>query len=109
MKVGDVVLVKGHGVRGLANRIGQAIVSGKITPFTHVMLYVAPSVVVDATPGHGVKLRNVVREVISERLTNQMCTDGSVVVLRLAEGSWNPDIGTSLVSTMAQMGKKYNW
>lgn len=109
MKVGDVVLIKSHGLRGFANRIGQAIVSGKTTHFTHVMLYVAPSVVIDSTPGHGVMLRNVVREVISGRLTDQMGVDGSMLVLRLADGSWDANTGTTLVSTMVHLGKKYNW
>lgn len=109
MKPGDVVLIQGHGLKSLANRIGQALVSGKLTRFTHVMLCVAPGVLIDATPHDGVKLRNIVRELICGRLTDQMCSDGTVLVLRPPPGSWNANAGQSLVSTLAHVGKNYNF
>ena len=77
MKPGDVVLIQSHGARGLLNRVAQALVSGKRTKFTHVLLCVAPGVLIDATPEHGVQLRNVVREVLGGRLTDQMVADGT--------------------------------
>jgi hypothetical protein len=109
MKTGDVVLIQGHGLKSLANRIGQALVSGKLTRFTHVMLYVAPGVVIDATPHDGVKLRNIVRELICGRLTDQMCCDGTMLVLRPPPGSWNDAAGEALVSTLAHVGKGYKF
>jgi hypothetical protein len=109
MKPGDVVLIQGHGLKSVANRIGQALVSGKLTRFTHVMLCVAPGVLIDATPHDGVKLRNIVRELICGRLTDQMCSDGTVLVLRPPPGSWNANAGSALVSTLAHVGKGYNF
>ena len=109
MKPGDVVLTQSHGARGILNRVAQALVSGKRTKFTHVLLCVAPGVLMDATPEHGVQLRNVVREVLGGRLTDQMVADGTLVALRPAEGKWDPSDGTGICSTMAHLGKKYNW
>ena len=108
MKPGDVVLIQSQGTRGLLNRVAQALVSGKWTKFTHVVLSVAPGVLIDATPEHGVQLRNVVREVLSGRLTDQMVADGTLVTLRPAEGRWDKGKGTGICSTMAHIGKKYN-
>src|SRR5215472_3352774 len=109
MQAGDLILIKSLNVRGRINRGAQSIATLKTSRYSHVLLCVAPSVVIDATPEHGVALRNVVREVISERLTDQMCADGVMRVLRPPAGSWDPQAGSALVSTMVHMGKKYNW
>jgi len=109
VKAGDVILIRSKGVSSLLNRVGQTIVSGRIAPRSHVILCIAPDVVIDATTKHGVMLRNVVREAISERMTADMCDAGTMLAIRPPAASWDPTTGQALVSSMIHIGKKYNW
>jgi hypothetical protein len=109
MKAGDLVLIRSKGIASLVNRVGQTIVSGRIARGSHVQLCVAPGVVIDATTKDGVTLRNVVREVICERLTDHMCNSGTMLVMRPPAGNWDPATGQALVAGMIHIGKKYNW
>ena len=109
MKAGDLILIKSRGTRGRINRSAQTVITFKRAKFTHVQLCVAPYVVIDATPEHGVTLRNVAREAISEHLTDRMCAAGEMCVLRPPDGLWDPNSGDALVSAMVHMGKDYNW
>ena len=109
MKAGDLILIRSKGVSSLLNRVGQTIVSGRIAPRSHVLLCIAPDVIIDSTTEHGVTLRNVVREVISERLTADMCDRGTMLVMRPPAGSWDPTTGQALVTAMVHVGKHYNW
>ena len=109
MRAGDVILIRSKGVLSFLNRAGQFILTGKIPQHTHVSLCVAPCSVIDATPKDHVKLRNVVREVIEKRLTDQMCEDGRMHVLRPPSKTWDDDKVAALKATIIQLGKRYNY
>lgn len=108
-KPGDVLFLRSPGLRSRINRTAQTLATLKKARFSHVMLCVSPGVLIDATPKHGVALHNTAREVIAERLTDQMCREGDIVVLRPPAGSWNVKPGRPLVTVLAHIGKKYNW
>jgi hypothetical protein len=109
MKPGDVILLRTHGLRAAINTAAQSLATLKKARFSHALLCVSPSVLIDATPAAGIALRNVAREVISEHLTDAMCQDGRIQVWRPPAGCWTIKPGRPFVSALAHMAKDYNW
>lgn len=110
----DLVLTCSHDLASSANRLGQLLLSGKSTQFTHVAICMGGDVLLDARPFVGVGLRNMFDEVQSGRFDSSRLAKTDMLVVRnptltISYETMDDTIADVVRPLFAQLRKKYNW